>query len=78
MPVGYSLEELHKCTSSDPTRNSSSDLDPLTADDVLTPYIIPTFLDMLISPTARHVLCSVPHLLHAETTVYASKLGVLH
>jgi hypothetical protein len=63
-----------KCTSDEPTGNRLSDLDPLTVDAVLTPYIISTFLDMLISPTARHVFCSVLYL-HSETTICLTARG---
>jgi len=69
------LEEMHIRTPNDPTRNSLSDLDPLTVDAVLTPYIISTFPDMLISPTSRHLSCSVLYLIHAETTISGSQLG---
>jgi hypothetical protein len=66
---------MHICTSGDPTGKSLSYLDPLTVDAVPTPYIIFTFLVMLISPTARHLSCSVLYLLHAETTISGSQLG---
>ena len=59
-----------------PPRNISSALDPITADAVLTPYIISTFLDMLISPTARHLSCSVLYLLLAETITSVSQQWV--
>jgi hypothetical protein len=55
--------------------NEIGELDTLIADAVLTPYVISTFLDTLISNTARHLSCSVLCLLHAETTISGSQLG---